>query len=126
MVRILIAVVVAVVLATPAAAQCLNANADNQTATGRLTIGRGKDAAGRVERPYILRLSANACLDGTSTEDKVNRTRTIHVYPTDEKIHARFRRFVGKSVRVRGKPFPAHTSHHHAPIVMEVSEIDTR
>jgi hypothetical protein len=27
---------------------------------------------------------------------------------------------------VRGSPFTAHTSHHHAPIVMQVTEISPR
>jgi hypothetical protein len=31
---------------------------------------------------------------------------------------------VGQDVHVRGTPFSAHTAHHHAPIVMEISQID--
>ena len=31
----------------------------------------------------------------------------------------------GKTVLVRGKPFGAATVHHHAPIVMDISEIDS-
>jgi hypothetical protein len=126
MIRTLFVAIVAALLATPAAAQCLKSNADDQAATGRLTIGRGKDATGKVERPYILRLVKNACMVGETADDKVNRTRTIHVYPKDDKLHARFKKLVGKNVRVRGRPFPAHTAHHHAPIVIEVVEITGR
>jgi hypothetical protein len=64
-------------LISPAAAECLKANADNQSAQGALTIGRAKDAAGRPERPYILRLSANACLDAKDPDEAVKATRTI-------------------------------------------------
>jgi hypothetical protein len=39
-------------------------------------------------------------------------------------VHARIDRCLGKDVMVRGRPFGAHTAHHHAPIVMEISEID--
>jgi Domain of unknown function (DUF4431) len=117
---------VLVSLATSAAAACLKANAEGQTAQGELTIGRARDAAGRPERPYILRLTSNACLDADDPDDVVKSTRTIHVFPAQEKLQLTFRRLVGKPVAVRGSPFIAHTSHHHAPIVMQVSEISPR
>jgi Domain of unknown function (DUF4431) len=44
----------------------------------------------------------------------------------EEKLQLTFRRPVGRRVAVRGSPFTAHTSHHHAPIVMQVSEIGAR
>jgi len=110
-------------LASSAVAECLKANVDRQAAQGRLTVGRARDAAGRPERPYILRLTSNACLDGDDPDEIVKSTRTIHVYPGEDKLGSTFRRLVGKTVDVRGNPFPAHTSHHHAPIVMGVSEI---
>jgi Domain of unknown function (DUF4431) len=117
---------VLVSLATSAAAACLKANVEGQTAQGELTIGRARDAAGRPERPYILRVTSNACLDADDPDDVVKSTRTIHVFPAQEKLQLTFRRLVGKPVAVRGSPFTAHTSHHHAPIVMQVSEISPR
>jgi hypothetical protein len=113
-------------LATSAAAECLKANVEGQSAEGQLTIGRARDAAGRPEKPYILRLTSNACLDADAPDDAVKSTRTIHVFPAEEKLRPTFRRLVGKPVAVRGSPFTAHTSHHHAPIVMQVSEISQR
>jgi hypothetical protein len=112
--------------ATTASAECLKANVEGQGAQGRLTIGRAHDAAGRPERPYILRLSASACLDADDPDEAVKNTRTIHVAPADEKMTPAFRRLVGKIVTVRGNPFGAHTAHHHAPIVMLVTEIRPR
>jgi hypothetical protein len=113
-------------LATPALAECLKANAEGQAAEGRLIVERAQDANGRPERPYILRLASASCLDADDPEDAVESTRTIHVFPADEKLQPAFRRLVGKTVVVRGSPFPAHTAHHHAPIVMQVTEINQR
>jgi hypothetical protein len=107
-----------------AAAACLKANTDNQTAQGQLTIGRAQDAAGRPERPYILQLQGSACLDADDPDDAVKSTRTIHVFPANEALQPTFRRLVGKTVVVYGNPFPAMTAHHHAPIVMQVTHID--
>jgi hypothetical protein len=76
--------------------------------------------------PYILRLASNACLDANNRDQAVRRARTIHIFPADEKLRPAFRRLVGKTVVVRGSPFIAHTAHHHAPIVMQVTEINAR
>ena len=117
--------VVALPLSTLAAdAACLKANAEAQRAQGVLTVAQAKDANGRPERPYILRLEANACLDADDPDEAIKATRTIHVFPADEKTMPEFKRLVGKPVLVRGNPFPAHTAHHHAPIVMQISAIE--
>jgi hypothetical protein len=113
-------------LATSAMAECLKANIEGQTAEGRLTVIRAQDAAGRTERPYILRLASNSCLDADAPDDAVKGTRTIHVFPADEKLQPLFHKLVGKTVVVHGNPFPAQTAHHHAPIVMQVDEINQR
>jgi hypothetical protein len=118
--------VVAVLWPAAATADCLKANTEGQVAQGRLTIARAHDAAGRVERPYILRLAAAACLDGTDPDDVVKSTRTIHVFPDNDKLIPAFRRLVGRSVIVHGSPFGQITAHHHAPIVMAVTEIAAR
>jgi Domain of unknown function (DUF4431) len=115
-----------VTFATAASAECLKANVEGQNAQGRLTVGRAQDAAGRPEKPYILRLTSGVCLDADDPDEAVKNTRTIHVFPAEEKLEPAFRRLVGKTVAVRGRPFPALTSHHHAPIVMQVNEIVPR
>jgi len=99
-------------------------NAPQQIAKGRLSIGKFKDAAGRPETAYILRLPAAGCLDAKDAEFRVKSARTIHIYSFDDKLRAQMSRLAGKDVSVRGKPFGAHTAHHHAPIVMEISQID--
>jgi hypothetical protein len=113
-------------LATPAMAECLKNNVDGQSATGQLTIMHAQDAAGRPERPYILRLASNSCLDADDPDEAVKKTRTIHVFPADEKLEPVYRKLVGKMVIVRGKPMAAHTAHHHAPIILQVTEINQR
>jgi hypothetical protein len=113
-------------LCIDAEAACLKANADDQIAEGRLVIGRFKDFAGRREDAYILQLRAPACLDGEDEMDRVKRTNRIHVYPEGGKLGATMRRLVGKTVRVKGSPFGQHTAHHHAPIVMQVDDIEPR
>jgi len=112
--------------ASPAAAECLKDNVDEQSAAGQLTIVRAQDAAGRPERPYILRLAAAACLDADDPDDAVKSTRTIHVFPAEPRLQPAFHKLVGKLVVVRGSPFAQHTAHHHAPIVMRVTEINQR
>ena len=113
-------------LITPAYAECLKSNVEGQMAQGQLTIGRAKDGLGRPERPYILRLASSACLDADDPDDAVKSSRTIHVFPTDDKLLPSFGRLVGKAVTVRGNPFVRHTVHHHAPIIMQVTEIKPR
>jgi hypothetical protein len=113
-------------IATSTNAACLKANVEGQTAEGQLTIIRAQDAAGRTERPYILRLASAFCLDADAPDEAVKSTRTIHVFPADEKLQPAFRKLVGKTVVVHGSPFAALTAHHHAPIVMQVTEISQR
>jgi hypothetical protein len=110
----------------PAEAGCLRANADWQSARGRLTTARAHDAAGRPETPYILELDVAICLQAEDPDEAVGSARTMQVFPDDEKLAPAFRRLIGKMVTVRGNPFAAMTAHHHAPIVMGVTEIEPR
>ena len=114
------------IVAVPAAsAKCMKADTE-ASAAGRLTIGKAKDAAGRPERPFILRLSKPACFDSADVEERVNATRTIHVFAANDAVQKSMKGLVGKAVQVRGKPFAPHTAHHHAPIVLEVAKIDAQ
>jgi len=112
-------------LAGPASA-CMSDQSDKEVAEGKLAIVKARDAAGRIEKPYILTLAKAACLDAGDPAEKVKSTRKIHIFSSEEKVHAQIAAFVGKSVRVRGRPFAAHTAHHHAPIVMDIAEIAGR
>ena len=110
--------------ATPGLA-CMSDQSKQEIAEGKLAISSKRDAAGRPEKPYILTLSSPACLTATDPADSVKSTRTIHIFSSQDKVHAQIAKFVGKTVLVRGQPFAAHTAHHHAPIVMDISEIDS-
>lgn len=106
------------------AAECMRANQAGEIVEGTLSLGEFEDAAGRPEQAYILALPVPTCLTGPDEMDNVEEVETIHLYSLDEALLASLKRLVGKTVHVRGTPFAAHTAHHHAPIVMEISEID--
>ena len=112
---------------TPVAAQtCLRDNVAGQRAEGRLTLGRYRDAADRPQSAYILLLTAPTCLASDDPDYRVKSTQKIHIHSSSDKIHATIQRHVGATIRVHGKPYSAHTAHHHAPIVFDVSKIARR
>ena len=122
---VLILIAMAALASQGAAAECMRANEGEEIAEGTLSQGTFEDAAGRPEQAYILTLPVPACLSGSDPElDVVESTTTIHIFSSDDEVARSIESLVGKSVRVRGTPFGAHTAHHHAPIVMEVGEID--
>src|SRR5450759_1217302 len=96
-----------------AAEPCMSDTSDKETAVGKLSIGRAQDAAGRPERPYILTLQTLACLTADDPEDNVKKTSTIQIFSTQDTVSNQIARFVGKSISVRGRPFPAHTADRH-------------
>jgi hypothetical protein len=109
--------------ASTASAECLTANQDGQLADGVLSLGTFEDANDRPEKAYILTLPAPTCLSGSDDMDKVSSADTIHIYSSDEAIAQSLKQLVGKKIKVKGSPFGAITAHHHAPIVMEITEI---
>lgn len=121
---LLIAAAVALAPLPSAAAQCMQANAPGEIAEGTLSLGKFEDAAGRPEQAFILALPVPTCLSGSDEMDNVEDVETIHIYASDDAVARTIKRFVGKDVQVRGTPFGAHTAHHHAPVVMDISEID--
>jgi hypothetical protein len=123
-VLLLLTVVTVLVTAAANAAACMQANAEEQIAEGRLSLGQFEDAAGRPEQAFILTLPVPTCLSGNDEMDNVEGAESIHIYSFDEAVARTIRQFVGKDVLIRGRPFGAHTAHHHAPIMMDISEID--
>jgi hypothetical protein len=95
----------------------------SEVVEGKLASITARDAAGRVERPFILTLASPVCLMANDPDDNVQNARTIHIFSSQDKIQRQIARFAGKTVVVRGQPFAAHTAHHHAPIVMDITEI---
>lgn len=111
--------------ASSASAQgCMKSNEADQILEGRLALGTFRDAADRPETAYILTLPVPTCLDASDPDERVASAKTVHIFGSNDKVHATIKRFVGRTVLVRGNPFGAHTVHHHAPIVMDVTEID--
>ena len=116
----------ALILGAPAAqAQCMKQMGEAR-AEGSLTVGRFRDAAGRPETAYILRLNRPVCLDGAEDDEARKGTRKVHLFSPDAKMARNIQRLVGRNVIVYGAPFGQHTAHHHAPIVMTVTDIGTR
>lgn len=116
----------ALMLGAMPAFACMSDTSKTEVAEGKLAIASKRDAAGRPEKPYILTLAKPACLTAQNPEDSVKGTRTIHIFSSQDGVQAKIGKLVGKTVLVRGQPFAAHTAHHHAPIVMDISEIDQR
>ena len=114
----------ALIGSSAAHAVCMTGNQDGEIAKGTLSLGTFEDANEQPEKAFILTLPAPACLIGSDEMDNVPSADTIHIYSSDETVAQSLKQFVGKSVQVRGNPFGAHTAHHHAPIVMDISEID--
>jgi hypothetical protein len=108
-----------------ASAECLTVNQDGQLAEGVLSLGTFEDANDRPEKAYILTLPAPTCLSDSDETDTVSSADTIHIYSSDEAVAQSLKQDVGKKVKVKGSPFGAITAHHHAPIVMEITEIDS-
>ncbi len=125
-IRLSAATLLAFVASASWGAECLRDNVESQSAEGRLSTGKFRDAAGRPEDAMILRLLRATCLRGEDAEDNAEDVRAIHVYAGDAAVQRRLQQAIGKTVRVEGRPFRAHTAHHHAPVVMEVSSVRTR
>ena len=103
--------------------QCLKSGDGPYALEGQLTAGRFRDAANRPESALILILPKSVCMTGDGEEDKVKGTNRVHVFASDEALHKRLQALTGKRITVSGEPFGAHTSHHHAPIVLNVSKL---
>jgi hypothetical protein len=107
----------------PATAQpCLSDTSNNERASGKLSVERVKDGLGRFEWHLLLSLAAPVCLSTEDPADRIEGTRSIHLVGASRAVEASMARHVGSAITVRGRPFPGHTPHHHAPIVMEVAE----
>lgn len=120
----LIAFSVVTVFEPASASECMRFDGKAERAAGALGVGAFQDDADRPESAFILTLPAPTCLDAVDPEFRVKDVRTIHIFGADDAVHTQIEKLSGESVVVHGRPFGAHTSHHHAPIVMEVVAID--
>lgn len=123
----LMAIASSVTSSGPAMAQdCMRYNAGPQAVEGKVSVLEARDAAGRRETALILTPKAPVCLDAKRADDRVSASTSVHIFSTSQSTHRQLQAAVGKSIQVTGAPMPAHTSHHHAPIIMNVSKVKVR
>jgi hypothetical protein len=109
-----------------AAGSCLNDKSSKASVIGRLSIGSARNAAGQPAKPFILKLPAPTCLTTSEPADKVGTANVIHIFTSVPKVRKKMTLLVGRSVVVYGRPMAAHTAHHYAPIIMEITDIKLR
>jgi hypothetical protein len=117
--------------AQPAARRdCLRYGPDTVRLTGRLERhlyygppGYGEDPA-RDEKQFgfYLGLAAPVCAAGgrdAGLGEPARGVRRVQLV-LDSAGYARLRPYLGRAVTLRGTVFPAHTGHHHTPILLDV------
>jgi hypothetical protein len=108
-----------------ALAGCLQANAKTTIIEGVLSEKTFADANKQPEQAFILTPLVPTCLEGDDNVDKSEKIGEIQIMSSNDQIAPKIKDFVGQDVFVQGSPFGAHTAHHHAPIVMDITGIDT-
>ena len=96
-------------MAVSSGGKCMSDRSSAETARGNLEILSAQDAAGRPQTAYILKLQSTACLLAEDPMDNVESTRTVHIFGMNDAVHARIASFVGRTVVVTGRAFPALT-----------------
>ena len=90
---------------------------------GVLSEGTFTDANDQPEQAFILTPLMPTCLAGDDNIDESEKVGKIQIFSSNDQMAQSIKNFVGKDVFVQGAPFGAHTAHHHAPIVMDISGI---
>ncbi len=106
-------------------AACMTAAAGDMGAEGDIISQEFKGSAGQPEVAYILKLPLPGCLTGKDKRDNVKETETIHLVSSKPDLLADITASVGKTVLVYGKPRGARGARDHAPVVMEVTRIQS-
>lgn len=107
------------------ASGCVNtAKVDAQVSVdGLLLVGSFTDDYGE-ERVYLLELPNPTCIDdGGEFADPKAQFARVQVAGSNSKLDGVLQRSVGRRIKVSGKPFAAHTRHHHTPMVLIVDHI---
>jgi hypothetical protein len=125
--RLILPVTLSLLFLAPASAYagCLQAEQAKTIIEGVLSEGSFTDANDQPEQAFILKLPVPTCLAGDEQLPETEQVSTIHIYSSDDAVAQSIKGFVGKDVFVQGTPFGAHTAHHHAPIVMDITAIET-
>ena len=125
--RLILLVTLSLLFLAPASAYagCLQAEQAKTIIEGVLSEGSFTDANDQPEQAFILKLPVPTCLAGDEQLPETEQVSTIHIYSSNDAVAQSIKNFVGKDVFVQGTPFGAHTAHHHAPIVMDITAIET-
>ena len=120
------------------AASCLDASPERDTPvtlTGRLEHHvypgePGYESIRRGDRPeptYALVLDRSICMNvETGLGAPRAPFRRVQLYTNRGALWSRLRTAVGHRVRISGNGFPAHTGHHHEPLVVEINSLQIR
>jgi hypothetical protein len=124
--RLFLATTLSLLLLAPdcAVAGCLQANDKTTIIEGVLAEKTFQDANDQPEQAFILTPLVPTCLAGDDNVDQNEKIGEIQIMSSNDTIAPKIKDFVGKDIFVQGSPFGAHTAHHHAPIVMDITGID--
>jgi len=123
--RLLLPVTLSLLFLTPASAYagCLQAEQAKTIIEGVVSERTFADANDQPEQAFILTPLVATCLAGDENVDASEQVGEIQIFSSNDQVAQNIKNLVGKDVFVQGTPFGAHTAHHHAPIVMDVSGI---
>lgn len=123
--RLLLPFTLSLVFLAPASAYagCLQAEQAKTIIEGVVSERTFADANDQPEQAFILTPLVATCLAGDENVDASEQVGEIQIFSSNDQVAQNIKNLVGKDVFVQGTPFGAHTAHHHAPIVMDVSGI---
>ena len=79
------------------------------------------------EPTFILVLDYPICIDdGGEFADPHRRFTRAHLFTSEDRLLPRMRAGVGHRIRIHGSGFASFTVHHHAPLVVRVTQINIR
>ena len=122
--RLLIPIALTLLVLAPASAYavCLQSGQATTIIEGVLSEGTFTDANDQPEQAFILTPLMPTCLAGDDNIDESEKVGKIEIFSSNDQM-AEHQEFRGEGRVVQGAPFGAHTAHHHAPIVMDISGI---
>lgn len=111
------------ITSSPVRAHCLSGESADATVTGvlkRMTFAGPPNydslAAGdRPETYFVLRLATPACLE--TPEDGAVSAETLQLL-LDTTQFQRYRPYLGHTVKIVGRLWPAQSGHHHTPLML--------
>jgi hypothetical protein len=117
--------------APPALGQCLRWEPTITTLTGTLVTRTypgppNYDSLERGDLPqrtFLLVLDRTVCVHADSTNQQASEIRVVQLVTLDSYFVPILEHLLNRSVRVIGTLFPAHTAHHHTPVLITVHTV---